>query len=363
MKKIRLITFHTPKNYGAVLQAFSLISFVRQYTDDAVVIDYNTVHLRSLYRIIGKVNSLKSFLMNIYLIPTYSKKKCKYRKFDQFVYDFIPLTKERFESVHELKQFFQDSDVDLYITGSDQVFNPNRIEDERKSFYMDFVPLGKPKISYAASFGCKDISRNKINDIGKSLSGFKDISVRELSGKKLLKDLYNIDSEVVLDPVFLNERAFWEKVALTYKKCRHSNYLLFYRLMNNKGVEEKVKKFAKQKGLDLIVIADGVCNIAGARVLRDVGPRELLGLYKEASFIATDAFHGVAFALIFHKQFVFVDTNNKTNNRGAELMKMLNITCCENWSEQAEVVDYKEVDKILELKIEYSKRFLLKYLK
>ena len=32
MKKIRLMTFHTPKNYGAVLQAYSLFEFLKKYS-------------------------------------------------------------------------------------------------------------------------------------------------------------------------------------------------------------------------------------------------------------------------------------------------------------------------------------------
>ena len=40
--KIRLITFHTPKNYGAVLQAYSLMSYLKSYSDDVKIIDPDT---------------------------------------------------------------------------------------------------------------------------------------------------------------------------------------------------------------------------------------------------------------------------------------------------------------------------------
>ena len=43
--KICLITFHTPINYGAVLQAYSLQKYLEIYSDDVKIIDYNTFAL------------------------------------------------------------------------------------------------------------------------------------------------------------------------------------------------------------------------------------------------------------------------------------------------------------------------------
>lgn len=362
MKKIRLITFHTPKNYGAVLQAYSLFEFLKKYSEDVKIIDYNTRHLRGLYPIINKPKSFKSFLVNVYLLPTYLKKRKKYDKFNEFVQKKLDLT-TRYETINKLYERCEDADI--YVTGSDQIFNPGRIKEERQAYYLDFVPKDKIKIAYAASFGKKDIPENLQGEIAKYLSSFSAVSAREISGSKLLKDKFNITSELVLDPVFLNDKAFWEDVAEPYKKHFKKNYLLYYRLLGDKKSDIIVAEIAREKKLGLVVIAEGKCFIKGAKVLRDVGPTEFLGLYRQAAFVATDSFHGVAFSIIFQKQFAFVNYNPKFNFRGLELLERLNMVdrvWFDKNNENRDLVDYDNVRVALNMEIEKSKNFLCNFI-
>lgn len=123
--KIRMITFHTPKNYGAVLQAFSLMRYLKNFTDDVQIIDYNTPHLRSLYPLIDRPGSIKGVIKTCILLPTFPKKKNKFIRFDEFLKEKLELT-ERFETTAEL--YRHPWDADIFVTGSDQVFNPGRIK-------------------------------------------------------------------------------------------------------------------------------------------------------------------------------------------------------------------------------------------
>lgn len=357
MKKIRLITFHTPKNYGAVLQAYSLMSFLQNYSNDVAIIDFNTKHLRRMYSVFPRVNSVKSFLTLLYLFPTYYPKHVKFRRFEKFVKKHLILT-DRYESFAELENAMKTEGVDIFITGSDQVFNPNRIEEERKAFFLSFVAPNKNKVSYAGSFGCKEIPIERKEEILGYLKGYKGISVREESGVKLLKNTYGIDAVCVVDPVLLNNRNFWTSICIPYKKRNISNYFLFYRLMNDKVIDERVSELAREKGLELVVITDGLCRIKGAKILRDVGPCEFLALYKDSRFVATDSFHGVVFSIVFQKQFVFVDTRENTNNRGLELLKKLQIDDKAYIENRFSEINYEEVSPLLNSMISISKQYI-----
>lgn len=354
--KIRLITFHTPKNYGAVLQGFSLMSYLKKYSGDTAVIDFNTPHLRELYKLVSKPRGKKAWLTLPLTLLNLPRKKVKYRKFDVFVREFYTLTK-RYESVEELQKDYPKADV--YFTGSDQVFNPNRAEDERRAFYLDFLPDDACRVSYAASFGVKTIDENKKMTIRGYLNKFDKISVRENSGVKLVKEVSSKKAVRVADPVFLNDKEFWLSIAQPYKK-KYSNYLFYYRLMGSRESDAVAYATAKEKGLRLVIMTDGIMRRLCRDVLRDVGPREFLKLMSDADFIVTDSFHGVAFSTIFQKQFIFSDMNEVTSERGYDLLRKCGIekqAYAKNYIAE-NAIDYTKVNKQVGELIEFSKRYI-----
>ena len=184
MRNIKLITFHTPKNYGAVLQGFSLMSHLKKYDENIRVIDFNTPHLRSLYPILAKPRTLKSAVKYMLTLPIARKRKIQFKKFDSFVTENYPLT-ARCESFDAISQVTQNTDY--LFTGSDQVFNPRRVEEEQKAFYLTFADSNAKCISYAGSFGIKEIPTEKKETIKPYLSRFFRIGVREKSGKDIVK--------------------------------------------------------------------------------------------------------------------------------------------------------------------------------
>ena len=336
--KIRLMTFHTPKNYGAVLQAYSLMSYLNKFSDDVKIIDYNTPELRAKYPIIPKSKNFKQFAAKMIMLPLYICKKLS------------ALTSSRIEA-------------DTVITGSDQVFNPTRISDERKAFYLDFVPNGIKRVSYAASFGVKSIPDEKYDEIANYLKKFDLISVRESAGIDIVKDLSGKKATEVLDPVFLNDKIFWSNTAKPYKK-KFENYLFYYRLMNSADSDRTARKIAKEKNLRLVVMTDGLLKWKADKVLRDVGPDEFLYLTQFADYVVTDSFHGVAFSLIFEKQFAFSDINPATNERGLNLLKNAGIDRIAFCSapEFSTELNYSKINARLSALIIKSQNFLEKAL-
>lgn len=354
--KIRLITFHTPKNYGAVLQAYSLMSFLKTIAPDVKVIDFNTPHLQNAYPLkvhsSGLKGNIKAALDNSFL----PQKKMKYRKFDDFVDNKLDLT-ERFDSFERLRNTPPDADV--YVTGSDQVFGPNRVEEERNAFYLNFGDESIQRIAYAASFGVKDVPEDRKQEIGSYLRRFDKIAVREKSGMRIVEQLSGKTAVEVLDPVFLNDVAFWKHTSVAYP-IGNEPYLLYYRLMSDRRSDENVRKIAAEKGLKLVVVMDGFLMWKADRVLRDVGPQELLYLIDHAEFVATDSFHGVAFSLIFEKQFFFCDYQENLAERALNLMKIAGTERCAglNGGTGREILEYADINKKLSVQIEASKMYL-----
>lgn len=354
--KIGLITFHTPKNYGAVLQAYSLMSYLKNYSDDVKIIDYNTPALRAKYPLKPKSKSIKQLIYKLLMYSAYSQKKKKYEKFDAFVSNKLSLTK-RYESLEDLSS--DPPEADAVFTGSDQVFNPSRIEEERKVFYLDFVPESKKKIAYAASFGTESIPEDKQDEIKGYLNRFDYISVRESSGIDIVKELSGKPAAEVLDPVFLNDKEFWGKTAVPYKE-EFKNYLFYYRLMGSSESDAVAQRIAKEKNLKLVVMTDGLIKWKADKILRDVGPEEFLYLMNNAGYIVTDSFHGVAFSLIFEKQFTFSDMNDRTNERGLNLLQKVGIERLAFGTGNAgdRKLNYKEINKQLSKLKNISKNYI-----
>lgn len=353
---IRLITFHTPINYGAVLQAYSLMSYLKNYYEDVEIIDYNTPALRAKYPIMNKPKNVKQFAYGLLMFPSYRQKKIKHEKFNSFVTNKLSLTK-RYESLADL--ISDPPRADTVFTGSDQVFNPSRIEEERKVFYLDFLPNGTKKIAYAASFGVKSIPEDKENEISGYLKSFNSISVRESSGVDIVRELSGKSADEVLDPVFLNDKEFWKNTGTPYKE-ELDNYLFYYRLMSSPESDAAAQKIAKEKNLKLVVMTDGLIKWKADKILRDVGPEEFLYLMNNANYIVTDSFHGVAFSLIFEKQFAFSDMDDKTNERGLNLLRKAGIEQLAYTGEKSpdRELNYNEINQQMAKLINTSKDYI-----
>ena len=76
------------------------------------------------------------------------------------------------------------------------------LSGESKSYYLNFDHKAK-RISYASSFGRDIISDEEAYLVKTELVEYNALSVRELSGIKIIHELTGRNAELVLDPVFL----------------------------------------------------------------------------------------------------------------------------------------------------------------
>jgi UDP-N-acetylglucosamine transferase subunit ALG13 len=201
-------------------------------------------------------------------------------------------------------------DYDIYMTGSDQVWNSRFIGDD-SAFFLGFVGAGKPKVSYAASISNRGIDIEYEEKYQQYLKDYKSISVRKASTAKIVSDLTGRDVNVVCDPSLLLDKDEWLKIC-PKKTLVDGDFLLLYVQSYSfdpyPNIVVFTQKMAERLGLKVVVLMglkDGYA-IDGATVFETAGPFEFLQLFRDARFVITTSFHGTAFALNFGKNFYSV---------------------------------------------------------
>lgn len=313
--KIGILTFHNAVNYGAVLQAYALSTFIRtRLSKECEVIDYTCEKFKNNYKIFKIYNrSLKGFISSLVKTPSvYSKN----RKFKLFMKKNVKLSKEKYNI-----QNISDANTvyNCFITGSDQVWNLELTNDN--TYFLDFVSPENIKLAYAASCGKSILSSTatKKNKIG--LKQYKYISVRENSLKDYLSNSLNLTVQKVLDPVFLIEAQEWSKL-IQEKSKKREKYILVY-LLHEKSIYSIAEKIAKVKNLRITSIQNNFSKPIDAEYKLNCGIEEFLELIKNAEYVITDSFHGAAFSIIFRKQLriVLKKEHSELNSRIESLIK------------------------------------------
>ena len=196
--------------------------------------------------------------------------------------------------------------------------------------------------------------RNHINHID-------FISVREKSSVYTLRPFTSKRIFHVLDPTLLLERNTWEILAKTKKKRKP--YLLVYRVSGNEDVFKIAGNIGRRLNLEVVYINNHKPAIAGIKNIRRVGPRDFITLFRDASFIVTNSFHGTTFSVLFNKDFVTVP-HEKRGSRMIDLLHLLKledriITNTDQIGEGYRLqVDYLIPNKILNIERKRSIMFL-----
>lgn len=339
------MTFHSSRNYGAVLQCFALQEVLKHYCQEVETIDFSNELIRS--GAIPNSKGLKSIVRRILSIRYKRSINNKKIKFDKFVSDYISLT-THYETIEELRSM--PPKADIVFTGSDQVFNPYRRGEEIPVYYLDF-PC-KYRASYAASFGNSIVPEKQKDLISNYLSRFDSISVREDYGARIVYELIGRKTEISVDPVFLLNKEKWAQLEEPYRGLPE-NYILIFNLRESDSKFLIGKQLKKKTKLPIVLIT-GKPNVPYwcDYVLRDVGPKEFLWLIDHCDFFLEDSFHGTAFSIIFEKQFLFCDDYPKSYERGRTLLDKIDLSCAYdivNWdSNLIKKYDYDAIKKKLE---------------
>ena len=360
MKKIAIITFHRAINYGAVLQAYALQNCLKGLGYDAFEIDYVPSQEIQKYKLISlkRIKNPKRFFMDIISFPENLKKHNKFRK---FLDSNISLTSSRYD-LSDLKN--NPPLADVFITGSDQVWNYELLNGIDDAFFLNFESEKfSKKISYAASIGKEFFLESDYGVLKKYLLDFYGISVREKTAIKALKKLGIDNAVTVCDPVFLIEKYSWNK--LCKKQYNKQKYILSYMLSKSDEYCKMVSLLAKETNLKVVCFEKKPHYDCEFEKKSSAGPDEFVNLIRDAEYVITTSFHATAFSIIFEKKF-FVYPYSKTSSRVTDLLEKLGISnravnSLEEFKKLDfdEDIDYENVNKILEKEREKSINWLI----
>ena len=358
--KIKTITCHDVYNVGASLQAYALVTYLRELGHDAEVIDYKPDYLSNHYPLWGLNNPAydKPVIRELYnlaklpgrLRARNGKRKAEY---DRFTAEFLPLTPRRYTSNDDLKQ--NPPEADVYFAGSDQIWNCFFPNGKDPAFYLDFAPAGSVRASYAASFAMEDIPEEWKPDVKRRLSRLGHISVRESSGVAIVERLGIPGAVQVMDPVFLLDSETWASIEKPVPNTEP--YVLLYDFDRNPEMVRFARRMAEENGWKLYsVLSCGKCD----RCFEQDGPLTFLNLVHHAQFVASNSFHATAFSLIFRKQFVVFNRQEHINTRMRDLLTLVGTESqlMENAEQRVETVDYCLVSRKLDSAVAQSKAFI-----
>lgn len=355
--KIGILTCHDVYNFGSTLQAYALCRYLSEEIGEAEIINYKPNYL---YRLLDfmevdsekwKKNIWTRWCYRMYTFPNKIKWIRKYFNYKEFNGKYLNISSTELKD-HEQLEIAEKWDV--CICGSDQIWNSSTyVLGEDPAYFLDFHK--GVKISYAASFGGKNISLKGKENIKKYLPSFQAISVREKSAVETLKEC-GLSTVLVVDPVFLLDRNTWKKLAKMPKKIPEK-YILAYGYDNSGEFTEAVSEYSQKTGLPIVSI--------DTKMFREAGPREFLALIENATMVISTSFHATAFSIILHTPFIVASTKNEDlferidnilsmsdlqNRRYLELHKN------KNWIH--EKIDFNKVDMNMEKYILESKQFL-----
>lgn len=310
---IAIITQPIKANYGGTLQNFALQTVLRKLGHTPITIDYRDSSPLWFYIL----QTIKTTIL--YFIPEHRRKFTSYRNVEKrdekmmnFVHKHMKLTDKEYLKYE--KSVIKDYSIDSVIVGSDQVwrpaYNPGCLYD---MFFAFLKNVSVRKIAYAASFGVDvweyDKSQSKIcRELAKKLDA---VSVREKSGIELCKDYLGVEAQEVLDPTLLLDCEVYESVC----SCVFQNkerYLCCYLLDRDEHKLSLIEKFANKNNCKL------VCFSAHDQLKYSV--EEWLAMFRDATYVITDSFHGTVFSIIFHKNFYSLINNERGGTRFVSLL-------------------------------------------
>ena len=326
--KIGAITFHGAHNYGSVLQAYALKTFVEKLSEeqgvecDYSVINFRTVFQKQLYSR-PRLHSPKSAVKMLLYFPYRRKLEIQNEKFEAFIKDYLHLSEEFSES-SQLQEKVKD--FDLLLAGSDQIWN---IRAQDFSFAYLFEGCTQKKVSYAASLGPLDIDWSKYDKerYVKALSQFDSVSAREEKSKEKLQALIpDLPVEVSVDPTVLLSADEWRKLQ-SDMTVNNGKYILFYCLEPTKDHLRLAKLLSEKTGLPVVATKYRNKKDYFNPFIKqyDAGPRDFLSLIDHASIVLTSSFHGTAFSLIYKKPFYAIDGMNDA--RISNILRLANAEC------------------------------------
>lgn len=357
-KKVGIITFNTPYNFGAALQVTALQNAVEKLGYACKVLNYYYEHIMKEYDIRFSIKSPHVTAFDLLTLTNNLKRKSAYKKYHDLYLNFSEQTKDW----RELSKISKE--CDCLICGSDQIWNFNITEGVNPAYFLKFANANQKKIAYAPSVALATIPTNLINDIKEALQDFKAISTREENSAVQLSNILGRDVPTVLDPAFLFKSSFYDKLFADYSLDLPKKYIFVYsiHLKNLNTMKCFAEKYAQENNAEIVYF--NKYNLHGKLYKKNIfrcDPRSFVYTIKNADFVISDSFHASVFSILYNKQFaVYAGIVSAANSRMNSLFSQIGI------GDRNVNGEYKTLDNIsydnVNLKLEDLRKLSWEYL-
>ena len=369
MKKVGIVTILDVANFGSILQAYALAIKIEQLGCDVEFINYWRANYTTSHKVktfladksLGNIVKRIGFALSALCFYPFIRIRLRRFLFSRFSFTHA------YYSIRDLQK--EPPKADIYVAGSDQIWNSIYNNGIDEVFYLNFGDA--VKIAYAASVGMDEFPVEEIVKVKTLLGSFQAISVREEQTGRYLQGLGFSGVKHVLDPTLLLTADEWKKV-VNYKPLKHDPYLLVYSVerFNNDFIFSHARQIAKKRGLKMYVVCTTypvkARDYGFDRVYAMADLKTFIQLMADADFVVVSSFHGTAFAINFNKEFVTISVD-KFNVRIESLIRKFQISHRVIAKDEAQTSDllsinYSAVNSILNAERIHSLNYLTKAL-
>lgn len=252
--------------------------------------------------------------------------------------------------------------ADIYLTGSDQVWNYNMHISESKAFFLQFGDRNIKRIAYAPSIGHNTWPEGRKEELRHYLSSFNAISVRELSGVDICKSV-GFDAAHVLDPTILLSAKDYIQSLCNTEAFDGEPYIYIYSMNYSVPSDipwKEIRQYAKENGLKIKVTPGAgytPCREIFDEVEYDYATISgWINNIANAKMIVTASFHGSVFSILFHKHLLYTPLKgamSQSNNRVLGLLNDFDLNCMmyqkgrrvKDYADQA--IDWNKTEKLI----------------
>ena len=360
--KIGILTYHRAHNYGAMLQAYALRTYLHNQGHDVEFIDYWPDSHNKQYTLFKPIRGKSLYFKILNIISdsvTLIRRTIRMNKFNNFrkkhlgINDSIKYTTNK-EPIIER--------YDCVVVGSDQIWRTQEYEGKHVGIDPMYLCTNISNttrcISYAASMGIISLTSEDEHVIRTSFKNFNTILVRENSLKQLVESL-GYSAHVVLDPTLLLTKQQWDQLIPSHRYSQKP-YVLFYELMPSQEALAFAKKKALSLNCELLIMDSIIHTLPRKNHISYASPIEFMHAIRDAEFVIATSFHGTAFSIIFEKQFITIGLK-KNADRVKTLLQQVGIT--EQYQDlpiETSKINYKEVNTTLQTIRQHSQQLLVK---
>ena len=324
MIKIGILTFaFTKDNYGQVLQYLATQEYLKQKGYEATLVEPSGWETSRWNRRKKRIKSLFSFIVHSLgflkakstpqLVQPNKTCESELEKQKNIIFRQWAEVTERKEKEHPRqfehfrekyfnRQFGTYNDIlaskyKAFCVGSDQTWSCAGYH-----MMLGWVPKKYKRFTIAPSIGHRQYSDEEIDSFKGYLNNFDFITVRENKGIDLCHRCGYTSAIKILDPTFLLMDKDYEQYVENINCC-DKPYVFVYLLGGE--IEPSIKEIfdaCTSKGYEIKYVESQGRDEGFDCIYATVG--QWIGLIRNASYVITNSYHGMALSVVFHKPFL-----------------------------------------------------------